>query len=190
MTISTLDTTTALIVIDLQRGIVAMPTAHNVTDVVTNAVDLANAFREKGLPIIWVNVDAGAPGRTEQANPRQNPPADWADLIPELNVRRSDIHVTKKQWGAFTNTELFDTLTGLGVTQVVIAGLMTTKGVESTARSAHELGFHVCLATDAMSDTNLAAHENSLANIFPQLGETGTTAEILSLLESRSASSL
>ena len=187
MTISTVDQSTALIVIDLQRGIVAMPTAHNVTDVVNNSVALANAFREKGLPVIWVNVDAGAPGRTEQTSPRQNPPADWADLIPELNVRPSDLHVTKKQWGAFTNTPLFDALTGLGVTQVVIAGLMTTKGVESTARSAHELGFHVTLAVDAMSDTNLAAHENSVANIFPQLGETGTTSEILNLLESRGA---
>lgn len=187
MTISTVDPTTALIVIDLQRGIVAMPTVHDVTDVVNNAVAMADAFREKGLPIIWVNVDAGAPGRTEDTNPRRNPPADWADLIPELGVQPSDIHVTKKQWGAFTNTGLFDTLTRLGVTQVVLAGLMTTKGVESTARSAHELGFHVCLATDAMSDTNLAAHENSLTNVFPLLGETGTTAEILSLLNSRTA---
>jgi nicotinamidase-related amidase len=166
-------------------GIVAMPTAHNVTDVVNNSVTLANAFREAGLPVVWVNVDAGAPGRTEQANPRSNPPANWAELIPELNVHPSDLHVTKRQWGAFLNTDLFALLTERGVTQIVLAGLMTTKGVESTARNAHELGFNVTLATDAMSDGNLVAHDNSVANVFPHLGETGTTQEILGLLASR-----
>jgi nicotinamidase-related amidase len=187
MTVSALDPTTALVLIDLQFGIVAMPTAHNAAEIVNKGVELATAFRDHGLPVILVNVDAGAPGRTERGNPRPNPPANWATLVPELNVQPSDIHITKQQWGAFTNTELFDTLKNLGVTQIVLAGLMTTKGVESTARNAHELGFNVTLATDAMSDTNLAAHENSIANVFPHLGETGTSQEILSLLAARAS---
>lgn len=185
MTVSALDPTTALVLIDLQMGIVSRPTAHSAGEIVNKAVQLATAFRKRRLPVVLVNVDAGAPGRTEEGSPLQNPPAGWATLVPELNVQSSDIHITKRQWGAFTNTELFDTLKSLGVTQIVLAGLMTTKGVESTARNAHELGFNVTLATDAMSDTNLAAHENSIANVFPHLGETGTTQEILGLLESR-----
>ncbi len=187
MTVTVLDPTTALVLIDLQAGIIALPTAHSAADVVAKGAELAEAFRRHSLPVILVNVDAGAPGRTETGRPMGTPSAEWVALVPELNVQASDIHVTKRQWGAFTNTGLFDTLTSLGVTQIVLAGLMTTKGVESTARHAYELGFNVVLVVDAMSDSSLAAHENSLANVFPQLGETGTTEEILTLLEARAS---
>ncbi len=187
MTVTVLDPTTALVLIDLQAGIIALPTAHSAADVVAKSAELAAAFRKQSLPVILVNVDAGAPGRTEQGRPMGTPAADWVTLVPELNIAASDIHVTKRQWGAFTNTGLFETLKDLGVTQIVLAGLMTTKGVESTARHAYELGFNVALAVDAMSDGNQAAHENSLANVFPQLGETGTTEEILALVKARAS---
>jgi nicotinamidase-related amidase len=83
----------------------------------------------------------------------------------------------------FTNTGLEVHLKHLGVTQVVIAGISTSKGVESTARHAHELGFNVTLAVDAMTDTSLEAHFNSVTRIFPRLGETGTAQEIIEMLE-------
>ncbi len=73
----------------------------------------------------------------------------------------------------------------LGVTQVVIAGVSTSAGVESTARQAHEHGFHVTLAIDAMTDMSPDAHLNSITRIFPRLGESGTTQEIIALLDSR-----
>jgi nicotinamidase-related amidase len=93
--------------------------------------------------------------------------------------------VTKRTWGAFTKTGLDEHLRKLGVTQVVIAGVATSIGVESTARHAHEQGFHVTLAIDAMTDMNLDAHTNSITRIFPRVGESGTTQEIIALLESR-----
>jgi nicotinamidase-related amidase len=93
--------------------------------------------------------------------------------------------VTKRTWGAFTNTGLEKQLRDLGVTQVVIAGVSTSAGVESTARFAHEHGFHVTLAVDAMTDMNADAHHNSITRIFPRLGETGTTQEIIELLDKR-----
>lgn len=187
MTISALDPVAALVLIDLQTGIVALPTAHSAASVVEKAAELAATWRRAGLPVILVNVDAGAPGRTEQGRPMGTPSTEWVTLVPELNVQDSDIRVTKRQWGAFTNTRLLETLKNLGATQIVLAGLMTTKGVESTARHAYELGFNVALAVDAMSDGNLTAHENSVANVFPQLGETGTTQEILALLQTRAS---
>jgi nicotinamidase-related amidase len=95
--------------------------------------------------------------------------------------------VTKRTWGAFTNTGLDEHLKKLGVTQVVIAGVATSIGVESTARYAYELGFNVTLAIDAMTDMNADAHANSIARIFPRLGETGTTREIIELLDSTRA---
>ena len=111
--------------------------------------------------------------------------AGWTDLVPELNRQPGDHIVTKRTWGAFTNTGLEQYLNNLGVTQVVIAGVATSAGVESTARHARELGFNVTLAVDAMTDRNADAHLNSVTRIFPRIGETGTTAEIVNLLESR-----
>ena len=183
MAVTTLDPSTALIVIDLQKGIVTMPTAHSAAAVVARAADLARAFRSHGLPVVLVNGTGGAPGRVEQSRSASARPADWADLVPELDRQPSDYTVTKRTWGAFTNTGLREYLERLGVTQVVIAGISTSAGVESTARFAHELGFNVTFATDAMTDTSLDAHTNSIVRIFPRLGETGTTAEILGLLE-------
>jgi nicotinamidase-related amidase len=186
MTVTTLDPNTALVVIDLQKGIVSLPTVHPIGDVVKHASALADAFRRHRLPVVLVNVDAGAPGRTEQARRTIDFPAGWADLVPELNQQPQDHLVTKRTWGAFTNTDLETYLKTLGVTQLVIAGVSTSAGVESTARHAYELGFNVVLATDAMTDMNPDAHGNSVARIFPKLGETGATQEIVDLLDKRS----
>ncbi|HTZ58831.1 MAG TPA: isochorismatase family protein [Acidobacteriaceae bacterium] len=185
MPVTTLDPKTALIVIDLQKGVVGRPTAHPAGHVVQHASKLASAFRRHGLPVVLVNVAGGAPGRTEQAPRIQDLPPDWMELVPELNHQDKDHRVTKRTWGAFTNTGLDEHLKHLGVTQVVIAGVATSIGVESTARHAHENGFHVTLATDAMTDMSLEAHTNSVTRIFPRLGETGTTQEILELLDKR-----
>ncbi|MFP3567491.1 isochorismatase family protein [Paraburkholderia sp. SIMBA_030] len=184
MALTTLDATTALVVIDLQQGIVALPTAHPTGEIVKRAAVLADAFRRHGMPVVLVNVAGGAPGRAEQARNRGEFPAGFADLVPELNQQPSDHLVTKRTWGAFTNTDLEAWLREQGVTQVVLAGVSTSIGVESTARYAHELGFNVTFALDAMTDLHLDAHTNSIARIFPRLGETGTTQEILDLLDS------
>ncbi|SAL16428.1 hydrolase [Caballeronia udeis] len=187
MAITTLDPKTALVVIDLQKGIVALPTAHPVNEVVKHASELLDAFRSHGLPVVLVNVVGGAPGRAEQARSLSGLPADWADLVPELKQQSDDHIVTKRTWGAFTNTDLDEHLKKLSVTQVVIAGVATSIGVESTARYAHEHGFNVTLATDAMTDMNADAHTNSITRIFPRLGETGTSREIIDLLGSTRA---
>jgi nicotinamidase-related amidase len=186
MTVTPLDPTPALVVIDLQKGIVQLATAHPIDAVVKHASVLADAFHRHHLPVVLVNVDAGAPGRAEQPPRMTAFPAGWTELVPELNPQPQDHLVTKRTWGAFTNTDLEAHLKTHGVTQVVIAGVATSAGVESTARHAHELGFNVVLAIDAMTDTNPDAHDNSLTRIFPRLGETGTTAEIVDLLGKRS----
>jgi nicotinamidase-related amidase len=180
--ITTLDPKTALIVIDLQKGIVALPGVRSIDQVLHHAGALADAFRRRGLPVVLVNVAGGAPGRTEQAR-RGDFPAGWTDLVPELNQQPGDHLVTKRTWGAFTNTDLDEYLKRLDVTQVVIAGVASSIGVESTARQAYELGFNVTLAIDAMTDLSPDAYVNSISRIFPRLGETGTTQEIIDLLD-------
>ena len=186
MTISTLDPKSTLLVVDLQKGIVGLPTAHPIADVVSNAVKLADAFRHRDLPVVLINVDGTAAGRAEQSRRVSEFPAGWTDLVPELNTQPSDHLVTKRTWGAFTNTGLEQYLRQSGVTEVVIAGVATSAGVESTARHAHELGFNVALAVDAMTDMNTEVHRNSLTRVFPRLGETGTTREIIDHLPASS----
>ena len=183
MALTTLDPNSALIIVDLQNGLRDMPTVHPMANVVTNAAALAEAFRRHGQPVVLVNVNGSAPGRTEQPRRSGNLTGDATEIIPALNPQPEDHRVTKQTWGAFTNTGLRDHLERLGVTQVVIAGVATSIGAESTARQAHECGFHVTLAVDAMTDLNPDAHLNSVTRIFPRLGETGTTEQILDLLD-------
>lgn len=187
MAVTTLDPKTALVVIDLQNGFTTLPTVHPMGDVIKRASELADAFRRYRLPVVLVNVDGGAPGRTEQAPGVREFPAGWTDLVPELNQQPEDCTVTKRTRGALTNTGLAEHLKKLGVTQVVVAGVATSSGVESTARQAHDLGFNVTLAIDAMTDMNSDVHINSITRIFPKLGETGTTQQILTLLDSTRA---
>jgi nicotinamidase-related amidase len=185
MTVTALDAKTALIVVDLQKGIVSYPIAQPIDVVVKHASELTDAFRRHNLPVVLVNVKGGAPGRAEQVRSAGERPSDWADLIPELNRQPEDHVVTKHTWGAFTNTDLHEHLKRLGVTQVVVIGVATSIGVESTARHAHELGFNVTLAIDAMADMSDVNHDHSVTRIFPRLGETGTTQEIIDLLDRR-----
>jgi nicotinamidase-related amidase len=187
MALTTLDPVTALIIVDLQNGIVAYPVAHPVGDIVQRSRALADAFRTRGLPVVLVNVDAGAPGRTERPRLPTSFPDGWTDLVAELDRRPGDITVTKRSWGAFANTDLEQQLKARGVTQVVVTGVATSVGVESTARQAYEQGFNVTLAIDAMTDMRAEAHDYSIANVFPRLGESGTTRDIIDLLGSRSA---
>jgi nicotinamidase-related amidase len=188
MALTTLDPNTALIVVDLQKGIVGAELVHPIGDIVEQARALTVAFRERGLPVVLVNVAGTAPGRTEQS-PRMRGPlaADWTDIVPELDQQPSDIVVTKRTWGAFAHTDLEAQLRARDVTQVVVAGVATGTGVESTARQAYEQGFNVTLAIDAMTDLRPEAHEYSIKHVFPRLGESGTSREIIDLLNKRNA---
>jgi nicotinamidase-related amidase len=187
MALTTLDTNTALIVIDLQKGLLSYPAVQPLGDIAVKAALLADAFRRHGLPVVLVNVGAGAPGRTERPPSVNKLPEGWTDLLPELGRQPQDLLLTKRTWGAFASTELAARLKERGITQVVIAGFSTSIGVESTARQAFESGFNVTLAIDAMTDTNADAHANSIERIFPRLGETGRVDEIVALLESSRA---
>jgi nicotinamidase-related amidase len=182
MSFTAIDTRTALIVIDLQKGIAALPPQELAHAAIANAVRLIDAFRSTRRPVVLVNVLSGAPGRTDKKPAGGDRPADWAELLPDLGSAPGDIRISKKTWGAFTGTDLDKRLRNLGVTGVAVCGIATSRGVESTARFAHELGYNVALPVDAMTDANPEAHKRSVELTFPWIAETGTTDELIALL--------
>jgi nicotinamidase-related amidase len=182
MPLTKLDPVAALVVIDLQKGIVAAPTIHPASEIVARTAQLARAFRERGWPVVLVNVAGAAPGRTD-AGPRNFAlPPDWTELAPELEPQPSDHRVTKQRWGAFFGTSLDEYLRGRGVTQIFLTGIATSIGVESTARSAYDLGYNVVLVVDAITDRDAESHRNTVEKIFPRLGETETSDNVLRAL--------
>jgi nicotinamidase-related amidase len=185
MPVTKLEPNAALVLIDLQKGIVGLPTVHATSEIIARAAQLARAFRERGLPVVFVNVTGMAPGRTEAGRPKFVFPDGWTELVPELEKHPNDCLVTKQRVGAFHGTSLDSYLRERGVSQVVLAGISTSSGVEATARSAYDLGYHVTLVVDAMTDMDADMHRHSVERTFPKLGETDTAGNVLKLLERR-----
>ena len=183
--------TTALVLIDLQRGILPFAQGpHSAEQVLEASARLARRFRELGAPVVLVRVGwapdyADAP-RQPVDRPAPMPPgglpAQWWEQPAELDVAPSDIQITKRQWGAFYGTELDLQLRRRGITTIVLGGISTHVGVESTARAAWEHGYALVLAEDAMSSNDAALHRSSVEHIFPRLGRVRSTDTILSAL--------
>ncbi len=181
--------TSALVIIDLQEGIVAMNTAPNTSaDVVSRAARLAAAFRAAKAPVVLVNVANLADGgdvlkpAADAVAPAGTRPANWADFVPGLNRQPSDLIITKRQWGAFYGTELDLQLRRRGVRTIVLCGISTNVGVESTARDAFERAYEQVFVADAMASPSAEAHANTLKFTFPRIGLTRTTDEVLAAL--------
>ena len=184
--ITTIDQNTALVLIDLQKYIVQLNCAHPMPGVLEKSAQLVAAFRKAGKPIVIVHVEPISPAfktrRDSKGNSMTELPADWSEIAPEIKTEPTDIFITKKQWGAFYNTGLHEELQKRGVTQIVLAGVATSIGVEATARSANEYAYNIAFAGDAMTDMFAEAHEHSFKYIFPRIGEVGTAEEIIEKL--------
>ena len=177
---------TALILIDLQKGIVARQFApYSGEAVLAKGKELARRFRVAKAPVVLVNVafapdfsDAlKAPVDRAMQAPPGGFPEDWSELADGL-AEASDLKVTKRQWGAFYGTDLDLQLRRRGVTTVVIGGIATNMGVESTARAAHEHGYAVVLAEDAATTLSVEMHAFAFEHIFPHLGRVAKVDEI------------
>lgn len=188
MPVNQLDPRTALVLIDLQKGITALSTETPADVIVERAAKLARAFRQRNLPVVRVRV-AFSPDGGDVLRARVDAPpvaavraADWAELREEIGSGPTDIVITKRQWDAFFGTELDLQLRRRKMTGIVLAGISTSIGVESTARHARELDYQIAIASDAVTDMVREAHENSLTRIFPRLGQVDTTAQIIAAL--------
>lgn len=190
MPISRLEpSTTALVLIDLQRGITAFPAEpHSTAAVIANAALLAAAFRDAGAPVVLVRVATSPDGRdrlhppVDELQVRRQMPPDFAEIVAELGPREGDIVVTKRQWGAFYGTDLDLQLRRRGITTVVLGGIATNYGVESTARDGYERVYELVLVEDATSARSAADHAFACERIFPRLGRLCRTAEVIAAL--------
>jgi nicotinamidase-related amidase len=185
---ATLDPATALVLIDLQRGITALPTAHPSDQIVARCARLADAFRASAKLVAASKVafarDGGDVIKTRTASRAAYVTAipDYGELHTELGLSDRDILITKHGWNAFYGTGLDLELRRRKVTGIVLAGISTSIGVESTARAANERGYELTIVTDAVTDPDESAHRNSLATIFPRIAELASTEEVLTAL--------
>ena len=198
--LTALDKHTALVLIDLQKGVINGDKAHPAQEIIQKAAQLKAAFRQEQLPVVVVHVEPiGSPASFVRSE-KSNLPKDVAgqqqalekmqatgffDIAEPVKPEPGDLQITKEGWDAFYNTPLHEELQKLNVTGIVLAGISTSIGVEGTARSANQRGYNLTFATDAMTDNVAAAHENSLTYIFPRIGELGTTNEIIENLATR-----
>ncbi len=174
---------TALVLIDLQQGIVAGDKGpHSAEAVIAAGKDLATRFRAAGAPVVLVHV-----GFTRETMPSRNvdqprlppdgtPPA-FSAFVDGLR-HDGDIVVLKRHWGAFTGTDLDLQLRRRGVTTVVIAGIATNFGVESTARAAWELSYDVVIVEDASTSRSAELHDFAIRQILPQIARVVQAADI------------
>ena len=156
--------TSALVLVDLQERIVALPTTpYRGQEVLANALRLRTAFREAGAPVVIVKVSRP-----------DNPPGNELVFDPQ-----DDKIVTKYVIGGFANTDLDEFLRGKGVRTVYFGGIATEFGVESTLRAAADHGYDTVAVSDAMTALSDISHENAITKIFPRLGTVVTTDEAL-----------
>jgi nicotinamidase-related amidase len=182
---------TAIVVIDLQKGIAGMPGTPIPTPVVVaNSARLLTEGRRVGAQPVLVHVGGSADGtdrlHTASDQPMRTtapPSPDWSDFIPELDRQPGDIVILKRQWGAFYGTDLDLQLRRRGLTTMILCGIATEFGVESTARDAYECGYELIFAVDAMTGRHAESHANSVERIFPRMGRVRSTEEIITALQ-------
>jgi nicotinamidase-related amidase len=177
--------TTALVVIDLQKAIVARVTAPRpAKEIVAENARLAARFRAAGALVVLVRVAFSEDDRDRLKPPSEEPPPagpfppDFSELAPELDRQPSDLVITKKQWGAFYGTELDLQLRRRGIRTLVLTGISTNFGVESTARDGWERGYSVVFVSDAMAAFAASAHAFAFSTIFPRMGLIRRAAEL------------
>ena len=178
---------TALVLIDLQNAVVGMnPVPHTAAQVVENSKKLADAFRVQGAPVVYVRVDLNDFVKLPVDQPHNlgdKPlPAAASEITPSAGFQDGDMLVTKRHWGAFTGTDLEQQLKSRGIDTVVLTGISTNAGVESTARQGTGLGFALVLVEDACSSQNAEHHRFAFEHIFPRLTRVRSTDEVLTSL--------
>jgi nicotinamidase-related amidase len=175
---------TAVVIIDLQRGITSRDTLpHTAASVIEHSAEIADRFRRAGALIVLVRVDLANIVQPAADEPMRNPsdpppPASASQLVDDLGQQPSDLVITKRYWDAFVGTELEQHLRERQIRSIILTGIATNFGVESTARTAAALGFDVVVVENATSSRSEEAHRFAIKNIFPRLGRVRLADEL------------
>jgi nicotinamidase-related amidase len=182
--------TTALVLIDLQKGILPFAKApYDAAAVLASAGKLVEAFRAAKAPIVFVKVGWSADGGDALKTPVDNVahagelPADWLEEPEQLRSQPGDLHVLKHQWGAFHGTDLDLQLRRRGIRTIVLGGIASAIGVESTGRFGWELGYAMVFVEDASSNGDGDMHVNTFTKVFPRIGRVRDTAQVVAALK-------
>jgi len=177
---------TALVLIDLQDGITAEPLVPRTGEVVVEAAEnVAQRCVDKGVAVFTVRVDfardfVDAPqakvDRSMFAGVDVLPPG-WSTL-PSRLVDLSDVIITKRQWSAFHGTELDLQLRRRRITTVLLGGIATNFGVESTARQAWEHNYDVVVLEDLCTSVSAELHESSVRDVLPYVSRVRASSDI------------
>jgi nicotinamidase-related amidase len=178
---------TALVIIDLQNAIVGMNTApHPAAQIIENSRKLAEAFRANGAPVVYVRVDLNDLLKfpvDEPHNMGDKPiPVVASEIAASAGFQPDDILITKRHWGAFADTDLEQQLKGRGVDTVVLTGISSNVGVESTARQGTGFGFAFVVVEDACSAQDADHHRFAFEKTFPRLARVRKTDEVIAAL--------
>jgi nicotinamidase-related amidase len=175
---------TALVLIDLHNAILGLNTApYTAVQVVANSKKLAEAFRAAGAPVVYVSVDLNDFLKLPVDQPynmgdKPIPAVAW-EIAPSAGFQPGDILVIKRHWGAFAGTDLEQQLKARRVDTVVLTGISTNAGVESTARQGTGLGFAFVLVEDACASQDAEEHRFAFEKTFPRLARVRTTDEVI-----------
>jgi nicotinamidase-related amidase len=136
---------TALLVVDVQQGVVAGAPRRD--EVVANIGALVDRARREGVPVVWVqHADDGLARGS----------AEW-QLVPELAREDGEPLVEKSYGDSFEATGLEGVLAGLGVGRLVVVGAQTDACIRSTLHGAFTRGYDATLVGDAHTTEDLSA---------------------------------
>jgi nicotinamidase-related amidase len=136
---------TALMVIDVQKGVVAG--AHQRDAVLANISTLVDKAREEGVPIVWV----------QHSDEQLKKGSDAWKYVPELARQESEPLVHKKFGDSFEDTDLEEVLAKAGVGRLVVTGAQTDACIRSTIHGAFARGYDVTLVGDAHTTEDQSA---------------------------------
>lgn len=181
---------TALVLIDLQEGILAYPVSpHPASAIVERAAKLVNGFRTAGGVVVFTRVVYSPTFADALQQPVDRPlpgssslPDNWAAFPPALQISANDVVIDKRNWGAFYGTDLDLQLRRRGIKTIVLGGIATNMGVESTARDAWERNYHLIFAEEAISSMSEDMHNFALSTIFPLIGRVRKVQEVVEAL--------
>jgi len=187
---------TALVVFDMQKGQFEVDDAERrrwlaESNIVANTVQLLQAARSAGLPVFYIQ-NSRRPDFADQkevltdagGGVRGGPvigTRGW-EILDEIKPEPNDYVVPKFRQGAFSSTTLDILLRARSIDTLLLCGVRTTVGIETTVRDGRDLGYNIVLVSDCTGGVSPEDHQWTLQRIFPMLARVRTHTQVAAML--------